>query len=129
MGPVHPSCVDRAAARMLPRRRPHHTRSREGDPMRSIDIHAHLTPQCFWRATENGGDWHTIRREKDARGQQVAIVGGRRQTLPPRARWTPEERLADMDSLGVDVQVVSPYVGFYNYRLDAKLATATARET
>ena len=20
--------------------------------MRSIDIHAHLTPQCFWRATE-----------------------------------------------------------------------------
>ena len=22
--------------------------------MRSIDIHAHLTPQCFWRATETG---------------------------------------------------------------------------
>ena len=95
--------------------------------MRSIDIHAHLTPQCFWRATEGGDDWHTIRREKDARGQQVAIVGGRRQVLPPRARWTPEERLADMDSLCVDVQVVSPYVGFYNYRLDAKVALATSR--
>jgi aminocarboxymuconate-semialdehyde decarboxylase len=95
--------------------------------MRSIDIHAHLTPQCFWRATEEGGDWHTIRREKDARGQQVAIVGGRRQVLPPRARWTPEERLADMDSLGVDVQVVSPYVGFYNYHLDASIAGRTAR--
>jgi predicted TIM-barrel fold metal-dependent hydrolase len=27
--------------------------------MRSIDIHAHLTPQCFWKATENvfGTDW------------------------------------------------------------------------
>jgi len=95
--------------------------------MRSIDIHAHLTPQCFWRATERGGDWHTIRREQDARAQQYAIVGGRRQVLPPRARWTPEERLADMDSLGVDMQVVSPYVGFYNYRLDTATALATSR--
>jgi aminocarboxymuconate-semialdehyde decarboxylase len=97
--------------------------------MRSIDMHAHLTPQCFWRATENGGDWHTITREKDARGAAVAIVGGQRHPLPPRARWTPEERLADMDSLGVDVHVVSPYVGFYNYHLDTALAVATARAT
>jgi len=95
--------------------------------MRSIDIHAHLTPQCFWRATENGGDWHTITRERDARGTEFALVGGRRQALPPRARWTPEERLADMDSLGVDVHVVSPYVGFYNYELDMKHALATSR--
>jgi aminocarboxymuconate-semialdehyde decarboxylase len=97
--------------------------------MRSIDIHAHVTPQCFWRATENGGDWHTLRREKDARGGEVALVGGRRQALPPRARWTPEERLADMDSLGVDVHVVSPYVGFYNYQLDSAVALATSRAT
>jgi aminocarboxymuconate-semialdehyde decarboxylase len=97
--------------------------------MRSIDVHAHLTPQCFWQATEKGGDWHTLKREKDERGQENAIVGGRRQVLPPRARWTPEERLADMDSLGVDVHVVSPYVGFYNYHLDAKIALATSRAT
>jgi aminocarboxymuconate-semialdehyde decarboxylase len=97
--------------------------------MRSIDVHAHLTPQCFWRATENGGDWYTIKREKDARGQEHAVVAGRRQALPPRARWTPEERLADMDSLGVDVHVVSPYVGFYNYHLDASIAAASARAT
>jgi aminocarboxymuconate-semialdehyde decarboxylase len=95
--------------------------------MRSIDIHAHLTPQCFWRATENGGDWYTIRREKDARGAEVALVGNQRQVIPPRARWTPEERLADMDSLGVDVHVVSPYVGFYNYQLDTAVAVATAK--
>jgi len=97
--------------------------------MRSIDVHAHLTPQCFWQATEKGGDWHSLKREKDERGQECAIVGGRRQVLPPRARWAPEERLADMDSLGVDVHVVSPYVGFYNYQLDAKVASATARAT
>ena len=93
--------------------------------MRSIDIHAHLTPQCFWRSTEGGGAWHAIRREQDARGRQYAVVGGRRQQLPPRARWTPEERLEDMDSLGVDIHVVSPYSGFYNYDLDTAVAMAT----
>jgi len=97
--------------------------------MRSIDIHAHLTPQCFWRATEGGGTWHGIKRERDARGGQVALVGGRPQPLPPRARWTPEERLADMDSLGVDVHVLSTYVGFYNYHLPAEIARATAQDT
>jgi aminocarboxymuconate-semialdehyde decarboxylase len=97
--------------------------------MRSIDVHAHLTPQCFWQATEKGGDWHTLKREKDERGQENAVIGGRRQVLPPRAKWTPEERLGDMDSLGVDVHVVSPYVGFYNYHLDAKIALATSRAT
>jgi aminocarboxymuconate-semialdehyde decarboxylase len=97
--------------------------------MRSIDVHAHLTPQCFWRATENGGDWHSVKREKDARGAEVAVVGGRPQPLPPKTRWTTEERLADMDSLGVSMHVVSPYVGFYGYHLDAKLATATSRAT
>lgn len=97
--------------------------------MRSIDIHAHLTPQCFWRATESGRDWHTLRREQDARGRQYAVVGGRRQPLPPRARWTPEERLADMDSLGVDVHVLSPYSGFYNYDLDTTVAVATSRDS
>jgi hypothetical protein len=70
--------------------------------MRSIDIHAHLTPQCFWQATENGGDWHGIKRERDAKGAEYALVGKSRQALPPRARWTPEQRLADMASLGVD---------------------------
>jgi aminocarboxymuconate-semialdehyde decarboxylase len=97
--------------------------------MRSIDIHAHVTPQCFWRATENGGHWHSITRDRDAKGQERALVGGRPQPLPPRAKWTPEERLADMDSLGVDMHVVSPYVGFYNYHLDAKVAVTTSRET
>jgi aminocarboxymuconate-semialdehyde decarboxylase len=97
--------------------------------MRSIDVHAHLTLQCFWRATENGGDWHTLKRETDARGMEYALVGGRRQALPPRAKWTPEQRLADMDSLGVDVHVVSPYVGFYNYHLPVEVARATSAAT
>ena len=58
--------------------------------MRSIDIHAHLTPQCFIQATQAGQDWHGI---------QPGSV-----RIAPRAVWTPEQRIADMNSLGVDVQ-------------------------
>ncbi len=96
--------------------------------MRSIDIHAHITPQCFYRATEGGGDWHTLRREQDARGRQVAVIGGSRLGLIPKSRWTPEERLADMDSKGVDIHVLSPYGGLYNYELDLPVTVATSRD-
>ena len=94
--------------------------------MRSIDIHAHHTPQCCWRATEGTGDWHTPRREQDARGREYAVAGRRRQQPPPRTRWTLEEPLADMDSLGVDMHVVSPSPGFYHYDLDAAITIATS---
>ena len=97
--------------------------------MRSIDIHAHLTPQCFYKATEGGGDWHTLRREKDASGSDIAIIGNERSSLPPRAKWAPEERIADMDSLGVGVHVLSPYSGFYNYNLDSAVAVATSKDS
>ena len=97
--------------------------------MRSIDIHAHVTPQCFWRATEGNGDWHTLKRERDARGREILVAGDRRGQLPPKSSWTAEQRLADMDSLGVDVHVVSPYAGFYNYEMDVGIASATAKES
>ncbi len=97
--------------------------------MRAIDVHAHLTPQCFWQATRDGGSWHGLRREQDARGREVLVSGDERGQLPPRASWTPEQRLADMDSLGVDIHVVSPYAGFYNYHLDAAVAVVTSRES
>ncbi len=97
--------------------------------MRTIDFHAHLTPQCFWHATQGSGDWHSLRRENDARGREILVVGDRRGQLPPKSSWTPEQRLSDMDSLGVDIHVVSPYSGFYNYELDTDLAVATSRES
>ena len=82
--------------------------------MRSIDIHAHLTPQCYLQAMTQGKTWHSLQRE-----------GGRQN---PRASWTPEQRIADMDSLGVDVQVVSTTAAFYCYELDAATTTAIARD-
>ncbi len=98
--------------------------------MRTLDIHAHLTPQAFWKATENGGDWHGIGRHIDERGQPHPLIGGQiGGALGPKTQWEPEQRLADMDSLGVDVHVLSPFSGFYNYHLDSKVAIATSQDS
>ena len=83
--------------------------------MRSIDIHAHSTPQCFQRAVLAGHDWHGM----------TAADG---ELFNPRNAWTPEQRIADMDSLGVAIQVVSTSPGFYQYHQEPAVATAIARE-
>ena len=85
--------------------------------MRSIDIHAHVTPGAFVRATESGDSWY---------GLNADLLGPHRNN--PRTTWTPEERLADMDALGVDVQVVSTNAFFYAYERDSETAVRMARE-
>lgn len=82
--------------------------------MRSIDIHAHLTPQCYLHAVARGNTWHGLPGPDS--GQN------------PHATWTPEQRLADMDSLGVDIQVISTTASFYCYELDHAVTTAIARD-
>ena len=83
--------------------------------MRTIDIHAHLTPQRFQHAVLNGKDWH-------------GMTSAEGELFNPRNAWTPRQRIADMDSLGVDVQVVSTNVAFYKYDQQVEIATAIARE-
>jgi aminocarboxymuconate-semialdehyde decarboxylase len=63
---------------------------------------------------EAGRDWHGV------------TPGSVR--IAPRAVWTPEQRLADMHSLGVDVHVVSTAAGFYYYDKDPKIIAAMHRE-
>ena len=89
-------------------------------PVKSIDIHAHLTPQCFIQAMNRGEEWHGVK------------PGTMR--VAPRAVWTPEQRLNDMNSLGVDVHVVSTGAAFYFYDQDRKssprcTANATRKST
>ncbi len=85
--------------------------------MRTIDIHAHITPEGFIRATELGESWYGI---------SAGALSIHRNN--PKTTWTPEERLADMNSLGVDVQVLSTNSYFYNYDKDPATITAMARE-
>ena len=82
--------------------------------MRSIDIHAHLTPQCFIKAMHEDKEWHGVKP-----GQM---------RIGPRNSWTPEQRLSDMNSLGVDVHVVSTFGQFYNYDRDPQVIAAMHRE-
>jgi aminocarboxymuconate-semialdehyde decarboxylase len=82
--------------------------------MRAIDLHAHLTPQCFQREVRAGKAWH-------------GMTGAEGELHNPMNGWTPEQRLADMDSLGIDVQVVSTNVAFYKYDQDVATTVAIAR--
>ena len=83
-------------------------------PVKSIDIHAHLTPQCFIQAMNRGEEWHGVK------------PGTMR--VAPRAVWTPEQRLNDMNSLGVDVHMVSTGAAFYFYDQDPQVIAAMHRE-
>jgi aminocarboxymuconate-semialdehyde decarboxylase len=57
------------------------------------------------------------------------VGGGRRTTFSsPKVRFTPEERLTDMDAQRVDVQVVSIHTPFFGYHLDPAQGRALARE-
>jgi aminocarboxymuconate-semialdehyde decarboxylase len=96
--------------------------------MRSIDIHAHLVPRSLWQAADAGRDWHGFRHEPGA-GLGAMLGGGKRTGFSsPKVRFTPEERLADMDAQGVDVQVVSIHTPFFGYHLDPAQGRQLARE-
>ena len=85
--------------------------------MRSIDIHAHISPEGYIRALEQGEDWYGITSGTNWFHESI-----------PRTTWTPEQRLTDMDSLGVDVHVLSTNAIFYLYDQDARTVTAMDRE-
>src|SRR5262247_2290014 len=96
--------------------------------MRSIDIHAHLMPQSLWKAVDAGQAWHGFRLESGP-GLGAVVRGDKRIGLQtPKLRFTPEERLKDMDEQGVDVQVVSMHTPLFSYDLDSAPGRQLARE-
>jgi aminocarboxymuconate-semialdehyde decarboxylase len=84
-------------------------------PGRVVDFHAHVTPVRFREAIRDRGEWYGL----ESSTGELEVAGFRR---------TLEERLADMDSGGVDVQLVSPNAGFYQYDNDPTVALAVARD-
>jgi len=97
--------------------------------MKSIDIHAHLVPRSLWSAAESQRDWYGFRLESgEGLGTVVSTNGKRTGFASPKVRLTPEERIQDMDTLGVDMQVVSIHTPFMGYHLDPAQGSALARE-
>ena len=96
--------------------------------MRHIDVHTHLAPQILWQAFANGEDWHGMRHE--VKGDQEFIVGHSKRILinSPKIRYTPEERLEDMDAEGTDVQVVSIHTPLFPYHWETAEAVQASQE-
>jgi nicotinamidase-related amidase len=96
--------------------------------MRSIDIHAPLVPQCLWKTVDAGQDWYGMRYEPGD-GLGTLVQQGKRTTLAsPKLRFTPEERLQDMDAQGVDVHVVSIHTPLFGYHLETSQGQQLARQ-
>jgi aminocarboxymuconate-semialdehyde decarboxylase len=96
--------------------------------MKSIDVHAHLVPRSLWRAADAGREWHGFRHEPGEGLGTLLGNGKRTQFSSPNVRFTPEERLADMDAQGVDVQVVSIHTPLFGYHLDPAQGRELARD-
>jgi aminocarboxymuconate-semialdehyde decarboxylase len=84
-------------------------------PGRVVDVHAHVTPQRFQRVVLAGGEWHGLRPDT-----------GELDNL--RNRWQPDRRIEAMDRLGVDVQLISPTDGFYQYHREPEMTARIAAE-
>src|SRR5919106_1370373 len=93
--------------------------SRRRTTMRSIDIHAHITPEGCLKAMREGTGWHSLSPQQVAR---------RFQGYTPRGMWTPEERLKDMESLGVEMHVLSTHSFMYCYDGDVAAVATMDRE-
>jgi aminocarboxymuconate-semialdehyde decarboxylase len=96
--------------------------------MKAIDIHAHIVPEGLWKAIEAKKEWHGFRHEPGEGLGSMTGGGMRTGFTSPKVRYTVEERLKDMDSLKVDMQVLSIHTPFVGYHLDAAQGLALARE-
>lgn len=94
--------------------------------MRSIDIHAHIAPAAAAHLAE-GETWNGFTRQ-EMNGRNFLVQGSKRQWLHPAYSLTADERVAYMDSVGVDVHVLTTWVGLYNYDLPADVGAAAARD-
>lgn len=94
--------------------------------MRSIDIHAHIAPGIAANLKE-GEKWCGFTKNVTS-GRHSLVLGDKRAGLHPSYLITPEERISNMDSLGVDMHVLSTWVGLYNYDFPAEVAIATSKD-
>jgi aminocarboxymuconate-semialdehyde decarboxylase len=82
--------------------------------MKVIDVHNHLNPRPFLEAVRAGHDWYGFSHKYG-------------ELENPRNYWALEERLTEMDRLGVDMQALTVYGDFNKYDRDLELTKTTVR--
>lgn len=81
-----------------------------------IDTHAHVSPERYKEAIRKGERWHGL----DAVAGEIHRPDGFNKDLATR--------LEEMDATGIDRQLVTPNVGFYQYDNDLDATRTIARE-
>jgi len=82
--------------------------------MNVIDVHNHVNPRPYLKAMRAGRDWY-------------GFTADHGELENPRNHWTLEQRIADMDRLGVDMQALTVYGGFNKYDRDPELTKTVIR--
>ncbi len=92
-----------------------------------VDVHAHCIPEELLRWIDRGGADPGVRIIENGGGRAVEIAG-RVTTAPLRRDLTDvATRIAAMDRMGVDVQVLSSWADLTAYELDPGRATEYAK--
>jgi aminocarboxymuconate-semialdehyde decarboxylase len=95
--------------------------------MTVIDVHSHYVPlgwpDLSGAVGGTGWPWLDVRSERDA----IIMIGSKQFRTIHQDSWDAGARLSDMDSDGIDVQVVSPTPVFFSYERPVSQAIGAAR--
>ncbi|MFJ7422928.1 amidohydrolase family protein [Streptomyces uncialis] len=88
--------------------------------MTVVDVHAHVFPEIGRAESRRltGSDDGPWLRTTDAPGTGMMMAGAAEYRPVRRTLWDPAERVADLDRLGVDVQVLSSTPMLFGYDLE-----------
>ncbi len=93
-----------------------------------VDIHCHLIPRRFWDSAAGGLDWYRATLDVEGGRQFINTRDRKAGPVEPNWRLSLDERVALMDEIGVDMQVLSTPPYFFNYHLPIAEALASSRE-
>ena len=80
-----------------------------------VDMHAHVAPERYKRAIAADGNWYGL-------DESVGELGRGSFAKPI------SDRLKEMDATGVDMELITPAAGFYQYANDLERTKLIARE-